>query len=529
MIRIGTRSSELALYQANTVARLLKDLGHQSTIIKIESLGDQDLKTPLYELGVTGIFTKSLDIALLNKDIDIAVHSLKDVPTLMPNGIQQAAVLKRGNFNDVLILKEDENFFENEIATIATGSLRRKAQWLHRYPKHIITNLRGNVNTRLQKLEDNDWDGAIFAVAGLGRLNLLPKKEKHIKLDWMTPAPAQGAIMVACLEENKTVLEACKELNDADTETCVGIEREFLRVLEGGCTAPIGALAKIDEEKISFKGVLFSPDGKSKIEFSKVTTKDEIGDLGEFAANYVLAKGGKKLMRNSMVASEKDIQVYSTKFISKDQTSSLSSHIGVAMSDFISIKYNRVKPNVVKNPIKNVIFTSQNAVEAMLYCFAATELDFTNIYCVGRKTKRLIEKKIGKVAHFEPSAEKLANYLTEKAKEESFTFFCGNKRREDLPEILSKNNMVVNEVECYKTQLTSKEIEEKYNGILFYSPSGIESYLIENKVEDRIAFCIGETTASEARKHFKTVIVSKVATVNGVLNSVNDYYKNHNN
>ncbi len=527
MIRIGTRSSELALYQANTVARLLKDLGQESTIIKIDSLGDQDLKTPLYELGVTGVFTKSLDIALLNKDIDIAVHSLKDVPTKMPNGIQQAAVLKRGNFNDVLILKKDENFFENEIATIATGSLRRKAQWLYRYPKHNITGLRGNVNTRLQKLEDNEWDGAIFAVAGLGRLNLLPSKEKHIKLDWMTPAPAQGAIMVACLEENKDVFEACKELNDADTETCVGIEREFLRVLEGGCTAPIGALAKIDEEKVSFKGVLFSPDGKSKIEFSKITTKDEIGDLGEFAANYILAKGGKKLMRNSIVAAEKDIQVYSTKYISKDQALSLSSDIGVAMSDFISIKFNRVKPIVVKNPIKNVIFTSQNAVESLLFSFASSELDFTNIYCVGRKTKRLIERKIGKVTHFESSAEKLANYLVETSKEESFTFFCGNKRRDELPEILSNNNIEVNEVESYKTQLTSKEIEDKFNGILFYSPSGIESFLNENKTNDRVAFCIGETTASEARKHFKAVKVSEIATVNSVLEEVNAYYQNH--
>ena len=524
MIRIGTRSSELALYQANTVARLLKESGQQSTIVKIDSLGDQDLKTPLYELGVTGVFTKNLDIALLNKDIDIAVHSLKDVPTKMPNGIIQAAVLKRGNFNDVLILKKDESFFENETATIATGSLRRKAQWLHRYPKHTITNLRGNINTRLQKIVDNDWDGAIFAVAGLGRLNLLPKKEKHIKLDWMTPAPAQGAIMIACLEENSAVLESCKELNDADTATCVGIEREFLRVLEGGCTAPIGALAKIDEDKVSFKGVLFSPDGKNKIEFSKVTTKDEIGDLGEFAANYILARGGKKMMRKT-ISIEKDIHIYSTKYLSKDQTLSLSSGIGASMSDFISIKYNRVKPNVVKTPIKNVIFTSQNAVDSLLLSFATSELDFTNIYCVGRKTKRLIEKKIGKVTHFERSAEKLANYLVENSKGDSFTFFCGNKRREELPEILTKNNIEVKEVECYHTQLSSKKIEDKFKGILFYSPSGIESFLIENKTNDRIAFCIGETTASKARKHFKKVIVSKIATVNSVLEEVNKYYK----
>ncbi len=333
--------------------------------------------------------------------------------------------------------------------------------------------------------------------------------------------------MIACLEENETVLEVCKGLNDEDTATCVGIEREFLRVLEGGCTAPIGALAKIKEDEVKFKGVLFSPDGKNKIEFSKVIPKNEVGDLGAFAANYILARGGKKLMRNSIVI-EKNIQVYSTKYLSKDQALSLSSEIGASMSDFISIKYNRIKLNILKDPIKNVIFTSQNAVESLLYNFDASKFDFTNIYCVGRRTKRLIENNIGKVVHVESSAKKLANYLSTYLKDKNCTFFCGNKRRDDLPEILSKQNIEVNEVECYSTILSSKKIEDEFKGILFYSPSGIESFLIENKANDRIAFCIGETSANEARKYFKTVIVSKTSTVNSVLSSVNDYYQNLN-
>ena len=216
MIKIGTRSSQLALWQANTVAHQLEHLGHETQIIKIDSIGDQVLDKPLYELGVTGVFTKSLDIALINGDIDIAVHSFKDVPTKLPEGVVQAAVLKRGNFNDTLILKKDETFFEQEHVTIATGSLRRKAQWLHRYPNHNITGLRGNVNTRLQKLKESDWDGAIFATAGLIRLQLFPEQEKHIKLDWMVPAPAQGAMMIAALESNNHVVTICKELNDED-------------------------------------------------------------------------------------------------------------------------------------------------------------------------------------------------------------------------------------------------------------------------------------------------------------------------
>ena len=204
IIRIGTRSSDLALWQANTVAQQLQHLGHETEIVKIDSIGDIVLDRPLYELGITGVFTRNLDVALLNGDIDIAVHSFKDVPTLFPEGIVQGAILKRGDFNDVLVLKNDENFFTLDTAIIATGSLRRKAQWLYRYPHHQITGLRGNVNTRLQKLEDNDWDGAIFAAAGLKRLKLLPEKEEFIKLDWMVPAPAQGAVMVAVFAKNQS-------------------------------------------------------------------------------------------------------------------------------------------------------------------------------------------------------------------------------------------------------------------------------------------------------------------------------------
>ncbi len=525
LIKIGTRSSQLAMWQANTVAGQLEHLGYKTEIVKIDSIGDIVLDKPLYELGITGVFTKNLDIALLNGDVDIAVHSFKDVPTKLPEGIVQAAILKRGDFNDVLVIKEDENFFTNETAVIATGSLRRKAQWLYRYPHHTITGLRGNVNTRLQKLEDNDWDGAIFAAAGLKRLKLLPEKEKHIKLDWMIPAPAQGAVMVAALEKDEELLEICKELNDENTAICVGIEREFLRVLEGGCTAPIGALAMIWDEEIKFKGVLFSPDGKNKIEFQKEVPANNVSDLGEYAANYILERGGKKLMRE-IITIDKEINIYSTKNLSLDQKSSVSTKIGVGMSDFITTRNNRLKRVIIKQPIENVIITSQNAVDALLDNFLPMELDFTNIYCVGKRTKRLIEKKIGKVTQVENSAEKLAKYLVENVGKKVVTYFCGNKRRGDLPTILVENNITVNEVECYKTQLTPRKVDGKIDGVLFYSPTGIESYLKENKTsDDTTAFCIGETTATDARKYFKNVIVANLPTVESVLKSVNEYYK----
>src|SRR5690606_15095001 len=156
MIRIGTRDSELALWQANTVSKKLNDLGYKTEIVAVKSEGDIILDKPLYELGITGIFTKTLDVAMIAGKVDIAVHSMKDVPTALPQGIIQGAVLKRANTVDILVHKGNLDFLTGE-GTIASGSLRRKAQWLSKYPSHTVEDLRGNVNTRMQKLKDNNW------------------------------------------------------------------------------------------------------------------------------------------------------------------------------------------------------------------------------------------------------------------------------------------------------------------------------------------------------------------------------------
>ena len=249
----------------------------------------------MYELGITGIFTKTLDVAMLAGQVDIAVHSMKDVPTALPQGIVQGAVLERANTSDILVHKGNLDFLETE-GTIATGSLRRQAQWLHKYPQHKTVDLRGNVNTRLQKLKDNDWGGAIFATAGLERLNLKPNT--YINLDWMVPAPAQGAMVVVAMAEDTFALEALSELNHIETEICTYIERQFLRTLEGGCTAPIGALAIYNEktDQIDFNGALFSIDGQQKIEIKRSFDIAEWKKLGFNCAKEILENGGKELM-----------------------------------------------------------------------------------------------------------------------------------------------------------------------------------------------------------------------------------------
>lgn len=296
VIRIGTRDSELALWQAHTVEKKLNDLGYKTEIIAVKSEGDIILDKPLYELGITGIFTKTLDVAMISGQVDIAVHSMKDVPTALPQGIVQAAVLERANTLDILVHKGNLDFLEGS-GTIATGSLRRQAQWLNKYPNHQVVDLRGNVNTRMQKLQDNDWSGAVFAAAGLERINLKPTD--FINLDWMIPAPAQGAMVVVAMAEDEFCREAVSELNDIETEVCTHIERQFLRRLEGGCTAPIGALATYNEEEdtIHFEGVLFSIDGQQKIAINKVVPIEEWKNLGYHSAEEILNNGGTELMK----------------------------------------------------------------------------------------------------------------------------------------------------------------------------------------------------------------------------------------
>jgi hydroxymethylbilane synthase len=294
-IRIGTRDSELALWQAHTVQKKLNNLGYKTEIIAVKSQGDIILDKPLYELGITGIFTKTLDIAMINGQVDIAVHSMKDVPTALPIGIIQAAVLERANTLDILVHKGNLDFLEGN-GTIATGSLRRQAQWLHKYSNHTVVDLRGNVNTRMQKLNESDWNGAVFAAAGLERINLKPTD--FIDLDWMIPAPAQGAMVIVAMQNDDFCKQAVAKLNHKETEICTHIERQFLKTLEGGCTAPIGALAKINNNEIHFVGNLFSIDGKEKLEIERTISSDNWTDFGKDCANEILEKGGAALMKS---------------------------------------------------------------------------------------------------------------------------------------------------------------------------------------------------------------------------------------
>lgn len=309
-IRIGTRDSELALWQANLVKNSLEEIGYVSILVKIKSEGDKDLVTPLYEMGVQGIFTRSLDVALLQNDIDIAVHSMKDVPIKLAFGLTQAAVLERGNYKDVFVpgptIEQTHPKFLDSLLpgrmdhflsdlTIATSSIRRQAQWLHRYPTHNIESIRGNVNTRLKKTEDSKRAGTIFAAAGLERINKKPANT--IELDWMMPAPAQGAIVVLARKEDLKIKNMCRKLNHELTSICTGIEKDFLCELMGGCSTPISALAQTDGKEIYALGSVYSPDGKMKAGVQKMASIHHAASLGRMMAKEILESGAREILK----------------------------------------------------------------------------------------------------------------------------------------------------------------------------------------------------------------------------------------
>ena len=294
-IKIGTRNSPLALWQAREVASRLEECNYATEIVPIVSTGDKNLDQPLYAMGITGVFTKDLDVALINGDIDIAVHSLKDVPTLLPNNTEVLAYLPRDFHQDVLVRSASAKDKPLGELKVATSSLRRRAFWFKEYPFTEFVDIRGNVNTRLQKIEDGLADATLFSLAGLKRLDLNINYEE---LPFMISAPSQGVVVVAGRSDNKEVNLAVKTINDSETQKCVEMERDFLRKLEGGCTAPIGAFATINNNEVNFTARLCSLNGEDCIEVDETFQFDENVRHGEDLAQMVLDMGGKEIMQD---------------------------------------------------------------------------------------------------------------------------------------------------------------------------------------------------------------------------------------
>ena len=293
MIRIGTRNSPLAMWQAKEVEQKFQNLGYETSLVPVISSGDKNLNQPLYSLGITGVFTKDLDIALLNNEIDIAVHSLKDVPTLLPKNIEISAVLERDFPQDVLVRKSSSKNKDLAELKIATSSLRRRAFWLEQFPETEFSDIRGNVQTRLKKLEEGDFDATLFSLAGIKRMEIELDFEF---LDFMISAPSQGVVAIASRIDDVETKDILSKINHKETQICIEIERNFLRTLEGGCTAPIGAIAKFNEGKIKFEGKLNALNGTKTLNLVEEFDYNNSDNFGEKFARIILEKGGKEMM-----------------------------------------------------------------------------------------------------------------------------------------------------------------------------------------------------------------------------------------
>jgi len=293
-LRLATRESKLALWQAQFVQKKLKSAGVSSELVLVKSKGDLLQKKPVQTLNSVGIFTKAIDDAVLDGRADAGVHSLKDLPTTLHKELIIGCVLEREDSSDVLVYKDKEFFKHTErAATIATGSARRKAQWLNKYPHHKIVGVRGNVDSRLHKLKENDWDGMILASAGLKRLGI---KTLCKKLNWMTPAPGQGAIVVVHKMKNKKADEILSKFNHRETLFAVLAERTFLRRIDAGCSASVGASARLSGKNLSFKAEVLSVDGRRKIVVELIDKLENAMQLGKNAARIALKQGAKKIL-----------------------------------------------------------------------------------------------------------------------------------------------------------------------------------------------------------------------------------------
>ncbi len=298
-IKIGTRGSKLALTQANFVAEKIKKIMPETDIeiSVIKTSGDIMQDISLLKIGGKGVFVKEIEDALLSNAIDLAVHSMKDVPTEIPDGLEFAAILQREDARDILASRDGRKIEQMpKGARIGTGSLRRSAQLLDMLPDAVIVPLRGNLDTRLKKIETEKLDGVIVAAAGMKRMGLVQRITQFLPVELMLPAVGQGALGLEVRTGDSELKKILAKLNHAPTNTEIAAERAFLRCLGGGCRLPIAALGKLEGDKLSLEGLVAAPQGSGIIRDKVKGTVFEAEELGKKLAEMILERGGKKFL-----------------------------------------------------------------------------------------------------------------------------------------------------------------------------------------------------------------------------------------
>lgn len=544
-ITIGARGSKLSLIQAAMVQKQLQFLDKTLTIEinVIKTQGDKDMRpVPLDTIG-KGWFTKELDKALLDGSIDLAVHSLKDIPEALPEGLILAAILEREDAREAFVSSDNKPFSKlKKGAVIGTDSTRRKAQILQKRPDVVVKSIRGNVNTRLAKLEQAEYDGIFLAVAGLKRLGLEHRITEYFSEDAMVPSPGQGALVVVCKKDNRKLLQLLKKINHKPTVLAVKAERAFSKTFGGGCKIPVGAYTKYEEKSLILTGYVGSNDGKHHVQ---ETLK------GRSSAPIAL---GKLLGERLLKKSKPWFAAETTKYVVITRPAQQNEHlqkqlerVGLQVYSFPTIKItNSILTKREKDALQNVtsfdwiLFTSSNGVRYFMQ----------EISKMGVSIAMLQKIRFGAVGP--KTAEEAANYglairtipesFTTKALGKKFGSMRGEKvllPRADiasdvLPELLRGKKAEVMEIPIYRTKVIPTSDKKfidmcKSNQIaciMFTSPSTVMGFVKRIKGKDIFTLpviAIGPVTAQAAREQgFQNIFTAAIYTTEGLVRKVKE-------
>ena len=565
-IRIGTRGSKLALYQAYRVKEELEN--HFSDIVfeisVIKTKGDKILDVPLSKIGDKGLFTKEIESALFDNEIDMAVHSLKDLPTSFPEGARLGAVLKRGDIRDALISSNNRKI--DDLTTkdiIATSSLRRKAQLLRINKDFNILEIRGNVNTRIRKMQEGYCDVMVMAAAGLQRLGMEEFISEMIAPELVIPACSQGAIAIEIRENDPKIEAVLSRINDPETMIATAAERAFLRTLEGGCQIPVGSYSQIKGNQFYITGFISSIDGSIFIKESASAHIDHAVATAVSLAEKLYINGGKEILESIRKSNLIDAQgstplqdktIVSTRAI--DSGDSLPDLLQSKGAKVISLPMIQIVPAQLNTHLSEIL----NNLEMFDWIFFSSKNGVTNFFRLLLEAKgdtelpKAIRKAVigiktafeldyfGYAADFiSPgnTSEDLLDQFYKKfnSKNQRVLLSLGNLADDTLINRLSKENDV-KRINVYQTMIpgniNSEALEmirqDKYDLLVFTSPSTFQNFcsLYEH---DKIKFLkmasLGSTTTKAIEdRGFKPVITSKTSTSEGLVDAITEYFIN---
>ena len=564
-IRIGTRGSKLAIYQAYRVKEELEnhypDLLFEIEIIKTK--GDKILDVPLSKIGDKGLFTKELEVAMFNNEIDMAVHSLKDLPTTFPEGAALGAVLKRGDVRDALVSLNGRKISEltaNDV--IATSSLRRKAQLLRINKDFKIVEIRGNVNTRIRKMQEGHCNVMVMAAAGLQRLEMGEYISELIGTEKMIPACSQGAIAIEIRENDTFIQDLLSKINDGETLITTSAERAFLKTLEGGCQIPVGSHSHIEGDTFYITGFISSIDGSAFLKDSASSPVDKAVEISIELAKKLYNSGGKEILEAIRNINLTEIQgnlplqnkiIVSTRAIDSNealpdllraQGATLHS---LPMIDVVSTQLNQKEIDILKD-IKTfdwIFFTSKKGVlhffKHLIDVNGSTDLPKSIKFAViGAKTAAELE-------YYGYAPSFMSQHNTSKEMLDSFyeeyhpqylriLLPVGNLADDTISNRLS-NESLVKRINVYKTNrpnsLDSSMLEivrqDLYDVIIFTSPSAFKnfcSFYEFHKIKDLKIASIGSTTTKAIQEEgLEPIITAKKSNAEGLCEAILEYFQ----